>query len=113
FLQQIILFVRGAVVADDANRIAALRISNLFELRAGQAQRMLPGCRFQLACRVANQRLGQTISRPDKIKSKPTLSAEKIAVDAALVAVVRANNLSTIIRLLHAERHLASIAAVR
>ena len=50
-LQQVVLFVGGAVGADDADGRAALAVANFFQLGCGEAQRVLPGGGFQLALR--------------------------------------------------------------
>ena len=112
-LQQVVLFVGGLVGADDADRRAALAVANLLELAGGQTQRVLPGGRLQLALRVAHQRLGQPLGAFDKVEAETALGAEKVAVDAALVAVVGADNLRAIVRLPHAQRHLAAVGAMR
>ncbi len=49
----------------------------------------------------------------DKVESEAAFGAEKIAVDAALVAIVGANNLRAVVGLAHAQRHFASVAAMR
>ena len=90
-----------------------LRVANLLQLARGQAQRVLPGGRLQLAFGIAHQRLGQALGTLDKIEAKAALGAEKVAVDAALVAIVGAHNLRAIIGLPHAQRHLAAVGAMR
>ena len=74
---------------------------------------MLPGGRFQLARGVAHQWLGQPLLIIDKIEAEATLGAEEIAVDAALVTIVCAHNLSAVVGLPYAKRHLATVGAVR
>ncbi len=112
-LQQIILFVGRLIRANDANRRAAARLAHLLQNPRGHAQRVLPGRLNQFAFGVAHQRLGQALLALYKIKAKPPLGAEKVAIDAAFVAIVGAHNLRTVIRLPHAQRHLAAIGAVR
>ena len=48
-----------------------------------------------------------------KVESVAALDAEEVAVDAALVAIVAANDLHAVIGAAHAEGGLASVAAVR
>ena len=112
-LQQVVLFVGGPVGADDADGRAALAVADFFQLAGGQAQRMFPGRGFQLAFGIAHQRLGQALGAVDKVEAEAALGAEKVAVDAALVAVVGADNLRAVVGLAHAQRHLAAVGAMR
>ena len=49
----------------------------------------------------------------DEVEAEAALGAEKIAVDAALVAIVGANDLRAVVGLAHAERDLAAVGAMR
>ncbi len=115
FLQQIILFVGGAVGADDADGGCRRPsgIANFFQLacrrNAAHAPRWLaPACPEHCAPAV-----GQPLGALDKVKSEAALGAEKVAIDAALVAIVGAHNFGAVVRLAHAQRHLAAVGAMR
>ena len=51
FLQQVILFVGGAVGADDADGCAAARVANFFELAGGDADAHVPMWRARACLR--------------------------------------------------------------
>ena len=110
--EQISFFVRGASRADHADRRSAILVANLGELLPDQLKRFFPGGRSQLAI-LANQRLRQPLFMIREIEGVAALDAEKISVDAALVAVVAAHNLHAGIGAPHAQRGLAAVAAVR
>ena len=57
--------------------------------------------------------LRQPLGALDKVEAEAALGAEKIAVDAALVAIVGADNLRSVVGLAHAERDLAAVGAMR
>ncbi len=88
-------------------------IASLFEFAGGQPQSVLPGSLRELALVVAHQRPGEAVLTFDKIKSETALGAEKVAVDAALVAIVGAHDLRPVIVLPHAQGHLAAVGAMR
>ena len=112
FRKQISFFVRGARRSDHSDRGASIFFSNFGELFSDQIKGFFPRCRSQLAL-LANERLRQPIFVIGEIKSIAALNAEEVAVGAALVAVVAANNLHSGIRPAHAQRGLAAIAAMR
>ena len=66
-----------------------------------------------LPCGIADQRLGEAFGAVDKIEAEAALGAEKVAVDAALVAVVGADDLRAVVGLAHAESDLAAVGAMR
>ena len=75
-------------------------------------QRLLPTDFGELAVRLAQQRLGQPVGVVGKVEGVASLDAQEVAVDAALVAVVAAQNLRAVIDAAHAQGGLASVAAV-
>ena len=110
-LQQVILFVGGAVRADDADRLPAMLLASFLEALSDQLKRLFPGGWRQLPI-LANQRLGQAVFVIGEIESVAALDAEEIAVDAALVAIVSAHNLHAGLGAAHAQSGLASVGAV-
>ncbi len=111
-LQQVVLFVRGAVGADDAYRRTAARVANLLQLSSGNANGMLPCGGLELALRISDERLRKPVGALDEVESEAALGAKEIAVDAALVAIVGANDLGAVVGLAHAERDFAAVGAV-
>src|ERR1700690_4372476 len=99
FLQQVVFFVGGAIGADDGNGVAAARVANFFELAGRKAECMFPSGGFAFACGISNERLRQAVFTVDKIEAKAAFGAEKVAVDAALVAVVSANDVGALVGL--------------
>ena len=112
-LQQVILFVGGAVGADDADGRAAARVANLLQFAGGNAKRVLPRGRFELAGRIANQRLRQAVGALDKVETEAALGAEEVVIDAALVAIVGANDFGAVVGGADAEGDFAAVGAVR
>jgi hypothetical protein len=90
-----------------------LIVANLLEFAGGHAQCVLP-CGFnELAFGVADQRFGKAIGALNKVEAEAAFGAEKVAVDAAFVAVVGADNLRAVVGLANAQRDLAAVGAVR
>src|ERR1700675_1885050 len=87
-------------------------VANFAETPADQLERFFPRRRRQLAI-VANERRRETFFVVGKIEAVAALDAEKVIVDAALVAIVAANDLHPSIAAAHAQRGLAAVAAVR
>src|SRR5580704_4106765 len=112
FLQKVVFFVGGAVGADDADGFAALAIADFTELAAGVAQSLFPTDLGELAVGLAHEGLGQTVGVVGKIEGVTALDAQEVAVDAALVAVVAANNLGAAVDAAHAQSGFASVTAV-
>jgi hypothetical protein len=65
---------------------------DLLQFAAGNAKRVLPRGGFELAGGVAHQRLRQAVGALDEIETEAALGAEEIAIDAALVAIVGADD---------------------
>ncbi len=112
-LQQVVFFVGGAVGADDADGRTAARVANFFQFAGGDADRVLPRGGFELALRVADERLREAVGALDEVEAETALGAEKVAVDAALVAIVGANDRGAVVGLAHAERNFAAVGAMR
>ena len=91
---------------------AAAAVANFLELAGGKAERVLPGGGLELACGVADERLGEALGAFDKVETEAALGAEEVAVDAALVAVVGADDFGAVVGLAHAERDLAAVGAM-
>ena len=111
-LQQVVFFVGGAVGADDADGLPPRlsRISRSFVPAC--SQRLLPTDFGKLAVCLAQQRLGQAVGVVGKIEGVASLDAQEVAIDAALVAVVAAQDLRAVINAAHAQGGLASVSAV-
>ena len=89
------------------------RVSRIsLSLRGGEADGVLPCGGLELALRVADERLRQAVGALDEVEAEAALGAEKVAVDAALVAIVGANNLGAVVGLAHAESDLAAVGAM-
>src|SRR2546422_336931 len=61
---------------------------------------------------LANQGLGKTLIMVREVERVAAFDAEKIAIDAALVAIVSAHNFHAAIATAHAERGLAAVGTV-
>src|SRR5207249_8927345 len=79
-----------------------------FQLRCRGLCRLLPGNGEQLVA-PANQRLANAFLVIREITTEASFDAQKITVDSAQVAVVRAQNLV----IAHAQRGFASVRTVR
>src|SRR5207245_8153830 len=90
-LQQIVLFIRSAVRADETDRVFAAGIVDALQHRRRGLRGFLPRCGTKLAA-LANHWLPDALGVSGEIKSKPPLYAKKISVDPAQVAVVRTQN---------------------
>ncbi len=111
-LQQIVLFVGGAVGADDAERFAATLLANLFEAFADVLDCVFPADGLELTILLPDQGLGEAVGAVYEIESEAALDAEEVAVDPALVAIVGAHNRHAFIGTADAEGGLATVAAV-
>src|SRR5438270_9007407 len=87
-LQQVGLFIRDAVRADDADGFASPRVPPFAELLADVVQRDLPADVQKLAVRLANHGLGNTSLVVREIEGVAPLVAQKVTVNAGLVAVI-------------------------
>src|SRR5579884_222176 len=111
-LQQIVLFVCCSCRADYTNCLAAIALKNPFESLSDVIECLFPSCGSQPSP-ATDQRLRESVFVIYEIERVASFDAEKIAVDSALVAIIAAYDLHAGIRSAHAERRLASIAAMR
>src|SRR6185312_9769829 len=111
FLEQVILFVRCAVGADDADGVCAALVAQLAQIGAGVGQRLFPGDGLELAV-FADERRCKAFDVVSEVKGVAALVAKEVAVDAGLIAVVAANDFRTFRDGADAERRLAAVAAV-
>ena len=111
-LQQVVFFVGRPVGADDADGRTAAVVANLFEFAGADADRVLPCGGFELALRVADERLREAVGALNEVEAETAFGAEEVAVDAALVAIVGANDLRAVVGLAHAERDFAAVGAM-
>ena len=107
-LQQVVLFIRSAVRANEPNRILAARVMNRFQLGRSGLRSFFPRNGKQLVA-LAQQRLPDALRMLREIKAKAPLHAQEILVDAAQVAVIRTQNLV----IAHAQRRLAPVRTMR
>ena len=111
-LQQVVLFVRGAVRPDDADARAAVLICTLAQPFSRELQRIFPRGGNQAPV-LANQRLLEPVFMVGEIEGVTALDAQEVSVDTALVAIVATDNLHAGIGAANAQGGFASIAAVR
>ena len=108
FCEEKILFVGGVVRADDAE-LAALAFLTSANLPADDLERLRPGNRLEAVARRAASGDCRRSGCSDEIESVAALDAQELAVDAAAVAIVAANDLVVA----HAQRGAAAIGAMR
>ena len=91
--EQVIFFVGGAIRADEADRIGAVRAVKLVKRarRLASASSQLSGIELAIA---ADQRLSQALGMLGEIKSEAALDAQEFIVDAGEVAVIGAHDLA-------------------
>ena len=110
-LKQIILFVRGAVGTDNADCIRAVASDDLAKVAGNGIDCFRPGDGNKPAI-AAHHWLLDALGMVGEIEGVASLDAEKIAVDAALVAIVSAHDLNAAVAAAAAQRREATIAAV-
>src|SRR5215510_11367417 len=81
---------------------------NFFQLRGSSLCGFFPRNREELIA-LAHHRLFDAFGMPGEIEAKTPLHAKKVAVDAAQIAVVSAQDFM----IAHAERGFAAVGAVR
>src|SRR5204862_1142848 len=81
-LQQMILFIRSAVRADETNRVFAAGIVDCLQHGRRGLRCFFPRYGIKLGT-FANHRLADALGVPGEIKSKPPLHTKKISVDPA------------------------------
>src|SRR5271165_6579624 len=84
-LQQVVLFVAGAVRTDDADRSRTSIGEGLLEFRGDEFERLLPGRRSELTLAL-DERLPNAVLMMGKVEGVTALDAQEVAVYAALVA---------------------------
>jgi hypothetical protein len=89
--QQIILFVRRAIRADEANRIRAGGFVYIGEAPGSFGQGVFPARGHELAV-AAHKRDLQALGVIREIKSEAALHAQEILVESGEVAIVGAQN---------------------
>jgi len=107
-LQQITFFVGSSVGAHDPDRLAAVMVASIGKAFSNQLESFFPAGWSEAAI-LANERLNNAVIVMCEIECVAALDAKKIAVDAAHVAVVGAQNFV----IAHAERSLAAVRTVR
>ena len=110
-LQQIALFIGGSRRADHADRLTAVLIANFRKAPANQLECLFP-CRRGQPAIAADKRLLNTFLAVGEVKSVAALDAEEIAVNAALVAIISADNFHAAIETAYAQSCFAAVAAV-
>src|SRR5207244_1225433 len=104
--------VRGARRTDHADRRAALLLLHFLEAPADGVKCLVPCGKSELAV-LAHHRHLQAVRMLLEVERVTALNAKEITIDAALIAVVAADDLCARLRAAHAERGLAAIAAMR
>ncbi len=94
-LQQVRLFVGQAIAADDADGLSAARIAEFAETLADVVERFFPAYGLEFAVGLADQRMRDAVVAIGEVEGVASLVAEEVAVDAALVAVVAADDLAS------------------
>ncbi len=89
-----------------------MAIADFAQFAAGVRQRLLPTDFGEFAVWLADERLGQAVGVVGKVEGVAALDAQEVAVDAALVAVVAAENLRAVVDAAHAQGGFASVTAV-
>ena len=95
-----------------ADALAAATVATFAELLAYVVECDLPAYGFEIATRLAQERLRDALGVVGEVEGVTALIAEKVAVDAGLVAVVAANDLGAVRGGAYAEGGLAPVAAV-
>src|SRR6266568_7861722 len=112
FLQQVILFVGGAVRSDDSDSFPALHVPNLHKALSDQFESFFPG-RWSESPILTDKRLLQTLFVISKIKGITALDAKEVPVDSALVTIIAADDLHPALGPPYTQSGLATIGAVR
>src|SRR6185312_4627258 len=104
--------VRGTRRADHAKCFATVAITNLFELLSDYFKCFFP-CGGNQTAVLLHERLHQPVFVIGKVERVTSLNTQEVAIHAALVAVVAANDLHAGIRAPDTQRGLASVCTVR
>jgi hypothetical protein len=106
--EQIVLFIRRAVRADEADRVRAVGLVHLGEAPGNLGQRVFPAGGHKLSV-AAHQRKPETLGMLRVVEAEAALGAQKIPIYTGEVAIIGAQNFVVA----HAERRLAAVRAVR
>src|SRR5581483_4471024 len=106
FLQEIVFFVGGVVRSNDAE-LASARL-HFSEPRGDRLERPGPGNRLEGIARAHHRRL-QPLRVRHEIERVAALDAQELAVDAAVIAVIPADDLVVA----NPQRGAAAVAAMR
>src|SRR5438552_8557068 len=96
---------------EHSDRLPARLLANFLEAPSDQFKCLFPSRRHKLPV-FAYQGLGKPVFVMGKVERITPLDAEKIAVNAALVAIISAHDLHPRLGAPHAQRGLASVRAV-
>src|SRR6202048_4749279 len=91
-MEQVILFVRYMVRADDADSCGAVRIMHLLEPPRDLLERIFPAGWLELPV-AANERLADAFGMMREVKCEATFGAEEFAVDSRVVTIVGTQDL--------------------
>src|SRR5438270_1891678 len=91
-LQRITFFVCSSVRAHDADGLSALMIADIGKTFSDQRESFFPGGWSEAAI-LANEGLSDAVIVMCEIERVAALDAKEIAVDAALITIVAANDL--------------------
>src|SRR5579871_5466760 len=111
-LQEVILFVGGAIGADYANGLAAFAVANFSQAFANIINGFFPGSRRKLAI-PADEGAAKPVFVVEKVKGVASLDAEEIAVDPVLIAIIAADDIHSRIGTANPQGGLATVTAVR
>src|SRR5579862_8998129 len=107
-VEQIVFFVGGVIGADHADGGGPVRIADLLEASRNFFERVFPAGGFEFAV-AANERLADSFRIVREIEAEASFAAEKLAVNAGMVAIVGAEDFVVA----NAKRGFASVRAVR
>src|SRR5438128_11547726 len=108
FLKEIVFFVRSAIRTDEADRVRAVTSVDGLKFGRSRLRSFFPGNGEKFVA-LAYHRLLDAIRVFREIETETALDAQEVAVDAAHVAVVGADNFV----IANAERGLAAVRTVR
>jgi hypothetical protein len=111
-LEEVIFLVGGAVGADDADAVGTLGVAQLAEACAGEGECLFPGDWLEAAVGLAEQWGREALDAVGEVEAVAAFVAEEVAVHAALVAVVAANDFGAVGDGADTEGGLAAIAAM-
>src|SRR5262249_47271122 len=90
-IEEVIFLVGGVIGADHANRSGAVRVANLFKAARDFFKRVFPAGGLELAA-AANEGLANSFGIVSEVVAEAPFAAEELAVDAGMVAIIRAHD---------------------